>query len=167
MRPLRSSAASPCAALPSCRRPHRVARPLCAPSRGTCGLWLDNQASIGGACVSAAAHLPSPSYPAASGPQTTIYVAETWNTLSNIMIFLPCVFYGFPMCSMFNLPRRFQVSFALLALVGVGSWAFHMTLLHTAQVGCYQGYHRLVCERKAFSGVCVCVCVCVCESQRA
>jgi dihydroceramidase len=62
-------------------------------------------------------------------------VAETWNTLSNVMLFLPCVLYGFPMCNTFNLPLRFKISFALLALVGVGSWCFHMTLLHVAQVG--------------------------------
>lgn len=51
------------------------------------------------------------------------------------MLFLPCVLYGFPMCSTFNLPLRFKIAFALLALVGVGSWCFHMTLLHVAQVG--------------------------------
>jgi hypothetical protein len=35
-------------------------------------------------------------------------VAETLNTLSNVMIFLPCVLYGFPMCNAFNLSLRFK-----------------------------------------------------------
>lgn len=61
------------------------------------------------------------------------YIAEFWNTISNVAIFLP-PFIGIFQIHKLNLERRFMVAFLAVAVVGFGSWAFHMTLLYPMQL---------------------------------
>uniref|UniRef100_A0A2C9KPP4 Alkaline ceramidase n=1 Tax=Biomphalaria glabrata TaxID=6526 RepID=A0A2C9KPP4_BIOGL len=61
------------------------------------------------------------------------YVAEFWNTVSNvIMIFAPfvMVFVGYTE----KHEKRFLYSFLALTVVGTGSWFFHMTLKYSMQL---------------------------------
>ena len=63
----------------------------------------------------------------------TFYVAEFFNTLSSV----PLIILG--LAGMFHalgqgLERRFVVCYASIATVGVGSCAFHGTLLYVGQV---------------------------------
>eukprot|EP00043_Microstomoeca_roanoka_P019100 m.210858 g.210858 ORF g.210858 m.210858 type:complete len:264 (+) comp16940_c4_seq3:1588-2379(+) len=56
------------------------------------------------------------------------YIAEFWNTVSNLALILPC-FVGLYNCYTASLEWRFVFSFLGLLIVGIGSWLFHMTLL--------------------------------------
>lgn len=57
----------------------------------------------------------------------TPYIAEFINTLSNIP-FIALGLYGFYRCRQIGLPLRYQVLQLSLALIGVGSFGFHMTV---------------------------------------
>lgn len=61
------------------------------------------------------------------------YVAEFWNTISNLAMIMPS-FAGFYYAYKHNIERRFMLCFMSLALVGFGSWNFHMTLLYEMQL---------------------------------
>jgi len=61
------------------------------------------------------------------------YIAEFWNTISNIAIFLP-PFIGIFQIYKLNLERKYMLAFFAVAVVGFGSWAFHMTLLYPMQL---------------------------------
>lgn len=61
------------------------------------------------------------------------YIAEFWNTISNIAIFLPPFIGIFQICKL-NLERKYVFAFLAVAVVGFGSWAFHMTLLYPMQL---------------------------------
>lgn len=63
----------------------------------------------------------------------TQYIAEFWNTLSNLAMIVPS-FAGLYYAFRNNLERRFMLCFISLALVGCGSWNFHMTLLYEMQL---------------------------------
>nr|UVW99777.1 alkaline ceramidase [Nephotettix cincticeps] len=65
--------------------------------------------------------------------EVNFYVAEWWNTISNLMIILPPV-WG--IIEVFNqgFEKRFILSNLLVSIVGVGSWCFHMTLLYEMQL---------------------------------
>ncbi|KAI0275200.1 alkaline phytoceramidase [Gloeopeniophorella convolvens] len=65
--------------------------------------------------------------------QFSRYVAEVSNTFSNIFFILVSV-YGARVSSQNSLPSRYLIGFAGCALVGVGSFAFHATLLYEAQL---------------------------------
>ncbi|XP_077449016.1 alkaline ceramidase 3 isoform X2 [Stigmatopora argus] len=61
------------------------------------------------------------------------YIAEFWNTVSNLIMILP------PICGAIQTFRNglefcYTCSFLGLAAVGVGSWCFHMTLLYEMQL---------------------------------
>uniref|UniRef100_A0A3Q2Y1C8 Alkaline ceramidase n=1 Tax=Hippocampus comes TaxID=109280 RepID=A0A3Q2Y1C8_HIPCM len=61
------------------------------------------------------------------------YIAEFWNTVSNLIMILP------PICGAIQTFRDglefcYILSFLGLAAVGVGSWCFHMTLLYEMQL---------------------------------
>lgn len=61
------------------------------------------------------------------------YIAEFWNTVSNLIMILP------PLCGAFQtykdgLEFRYVSSFLGLTAVGVGSWFFHMTLQYEMQL---------------------------------
>lgn len=63
----------------------------------------------------------------------TPYIAEFWNTLSNLAMIVPA-FSGLYFAYKTQLERRFMLCFISLALVGFGSWNFHMTLLYEMQL---------------------------------
>uniref|UniRef100_A0A665WFB7 Alkaline ceramidase n=1 Tax=Echeneis naucrates TaxID=173247 RepID=A0A665WFB7_ECHNA len=63
----------------------------------------------------------------------SFYIAEFWNTVSNLIMILP------PLCGAIQTFRdglefRYICSFLGLAAVGIGSWCFHMTLLYEMQL---------------------------------
>ena len=61
------------------------------------------------------------------------FVAEFWNTVSNVaMVVLALV--GLRACALLGLARHHRASFAGLLAIGVGSAAFHGTLLYGAQL---------------------------------
>jgi dihydroceramidase len=61
------------------------------------------------------------------------YIAEFWNTLSSLPIVLWGVF-GLHKHSTLRLEFRFVLSLALFVVVGLGSMAFHCTLLRVSQL---------------------------------
>ncbi|RWS24081.1 hypothetical protein B4U80_01135 [Leptotrombidium deliense] len=61
------------------------------------------------------------------------FVAEFWNTLSNIAIIAPAIL-GAIRCWQCNIEKRIILAFVLLSFVGLGSWCFHMTLLYEMQL---------------------------------
>jgi len=65
--------------------------------------------------------------------EVSFYVAEWWNTISNLMIILPPL-WG--IVEVFNqgFEKRFIFCNLLVMIVGVGSWCFHMTLLYEMQL---------------------------------
>uniref|UniRef100_A0A3B3IPC8 Alkaline ceramidase n=1 Tax=Oryzias latipes TaxID=8090 RepID=A0A3B3IPC8_ORYLA len=65
--------------------------------------------------------------------EVTVYVAEFWNTVSNLIMILPPLF-GALQTFRNGLEFRYICSFLGLAAVGVGSWCFHMTLLYEMQL---------------------------------
>ncbi|XP_072035000.1 alkaline ceramidase 3-like [Amphiura filiformis] len=61
------------------------------------------------------------------------YIAEFWNTLSNLAIIIPaCV--GLRQALKDDTEKRFVCGYLMLLVVGCGSWLFHMTLLYTMQM---------------------------------
>ncbi|KAF8492743.1 ceramidase [Russula emetica] len=65
--------------------------------------------------------------------QFSHYVAEMSNTFSNL--FFVCIsIYGARLSSRESLPARYLVGFAGCALIGLGSFVFHATLLYEAQL---------------------------------
>uniref|UniRef100_A0A1B6JD68 Alkaline ceramidase n=1 Tax=Homalodisca liturata TaxID=320908 RepID=A0A1B6JD68_9HEMI len=65
--------------------------------------------------------------------QVSFYVAEWWNTISNLMIILPPLWGIFEVYNQ-GFDKRFIFCNFLVAIVGVGSWFFHMTLLYEMQL---------------------------------
>lgn len=63
----------------------------------------------------------------------TQYVAEFWNTITNVIFIIPAALalYRAVQCS---LEDRYIVGHAGVLIIGVGSWAFHCTLLHASQL---------------------------------
>ena len=64
----------------------------------------------------------------------SVYIAEFWNTLSNIG-FILFGLYGLRMCWLEKLERRFVVVYASIVVVGAGSAAYHCTLTKIGQQG--------------------------------
>lgn len=65
--------------------------------------------------------------------QITIYIAEFWNTITNLSMIVPAL-YGLSNVLRQGLERRYLLCFVLLFITGVGSWMFHMTLLYEMQL---------------------------------
>uniref|UniRef100_A0A3Q2TT17 Alkaline ceramidase n=1 Tax=Fundulus heteroclitus TaxID=8078 RepID=A0A3Q2TT17_FUNHE len=63
----------------------------------------------------------------------SFYIAEFWNTVSNLIMILPPL-YGAVHTYRNGLEFRYICSFLGLSAVGVGSWCFHMTLLYEMQL---------------------------------
>ncbi|XP_075957386.1 alkaline ceramidase 3 isoform X2 [Anarhichas minor] len=63
----------------------------------------------------------------------SFYIAEFWNTVSNLIMILPPI-YGAIQTFRDGLEFRYICSFLGLAAVGVGSWCFHMTLKYEMQL---------------------------------
>ena len=90
-------------------------------------------------------HLIDPNPPGVWGPPTatidwceenyatTVYVAEWWNTISNLgIVFSGC--WGVRWCLWQRHERRFVVLAVLITLIGLGSAAYHGTLLFHMQM---------------------------------
>ena len=65
--------------------------------------------------------------------EVSYYVAEFWNTITNLGMIIPPV-YGLINCRKLVIEPRYTYSFILLLLVGIGSWMFHMTLRFEMQL---------------------------------
>ncbi|CAM4341586.1 unnamed protein product [Lepidochelys olivacea] len=61
------------------------------------------------------------------------YVAEFWNTVSNLIFILPPI-YGAIQTYKDGLEKRYLAAFFCLTAVGLGSWCFHMTLKYEMQL---------------------------------
>uniref|UniRef100_A0A8C1YTA0 Alkaline ceramidase n=1 Tax=Cyprinus carpio TaxID=7962 RepID=A0A8C1YTA0_CYPCA len=61
------------------------------------------------------------------------YIAEFWNTVSNLIMILPPIYGAIQTCKD-GLEVRYVWSFLGLAAVGIGSWSFHMTLQYEMQL---------------------------------
>ena len=59
--------------------------------------------------------------------QVSWYIAEFWNTLTNLSMIIPPI-WGIHKCLQRGLETRYLVGFLALLLVGIGSTMFHMTL---------------------------------------
>ncbi|XP_050428649.1 alkaline ceramidase 3 [Adelges cooleyi] len=65
--------------------------------------------------------------------EVNYYIAELWNTLSNLMMIIP------PLWGIYDMRKqkfalRFLFCYLFIVVVGFGSWAFHMTLLYEMQL---------------------------------
>ncbi|XP_077862924.1 alkaline ceramidase 3-like [Saccoglossus kowalevskii] len=63
----------------------------------------------------------------------TSYIAEFWNTVSNLAFIIP-PFLGMIQAIQDKLEIRFIIAYFSLLAVGIGSWFFHMTLLYEMQL---------------------------------
>nr|XP_023394664.1 alkaline ceramidase 3 isoform X3 [Loxodonta africana] len=63
----------------------------------------------------------------------TWYIAEFWNTVSNLIMIIPPLF-GAIQSVRDGLEKRYIASYLALTVVGMGSWCFHMTLKYEMQV---------------------------------
>lgn len=61
------------------------------------------------------------------------YVAEFWNTITNIPMVI-FMLYGGVMCVRFGLEKRFYYAYFALGMVGFGSWCFHGSLRYDMQL---------------------------------
>lgn len=68
-----------------------------------------------------------------SNYQVSYYIAEFWNTLSNIFIIVFSVI-GLGYARRDNLELRFILCYVILLIVGIGSALFHGTLLYQTQL---------------------------------
>lgn len=65
--------------------------------------------------------------------EVTYYIAEFWNTLSNLLMILP-PFWSIFMAYREGFERRYMLCYLFLGFVGIGSWCFHMTLIYEMQL---------------------------------
>ncbi|XP_063162026.1 alkaline ceramidase 3 isoform X2 [Candoia aspera] len=61
------------------------------------------------------------------------YVAEFWNTVSNLIFILPPI-YGAIQSYKDGLEKRYIIAYLCVTAVGLGSWCFHMTLKYEMQL---------------------------------
>jgi len=61
------------------------------------------------------------------------FIAEFWNTISNLGMIIPPIFGIYEIVKL-GLERKFILTHIFLIVVGIGSWAFHMTLLWPMQL---------------------------------
>ncbi|XP_064455690.1 alkaline ceramidase 3-like [Ornithodoros turicata] len=65
--------------------------------------------------------------------EVTRYIAEFWNTVSNLAMIVPPA-YGAIKAWKKDIETRLFLCYAFLLVVGVGSWCFHMTLWFEMQL---------------------------------
>lgn len=65
--------------------------------------------------------------------EVTVYVAEFWNTISNVVMIIPPLL-GCLRSLKEEMEHRVTLSYFALFCVGIGSWCFHMTLLYEMQL---------------------------------
>ena len=61
------------------------------------------------------------------------YIAEFWNTLTNLAMIIPAL-KGIYEVRRQNFEPWFAKLYFLLLVTGIGSWMFHMTLRYTSQL---------------------------------
>ncbi|CAG8487924.1 8304_t:CDS:2 [Acaulospora morrowiae] len=61
------------------------------------------------------------------------YIAEFVNTTTNL-IFIGLASFGIYITAKYGFETRFTIAYAAIALIGIGSWMFHMTLLYEFQL---------------------------------
>ncbi|XP_044306065.1 alkaline ceramidase 3 isoform X1 [Varanus komodoensis] len=61
------------------------------------------------------------------------YIAEFWNTVSNLIFILPPI-YGAIQSYRDGLEKRYMIAYLCVTAVGLGSWCFHMTLKYEMQL---------------------------------
>ncbi|XP_064297573.1 alkaline ceramidase 3 [Phalacrocorax carbo] len=61
------------------------------------------------------------------------YIAEFWNTVSNLIFILPPIYGAIQTCKD-GLEKRYLAAYLCLTAVGLGSWCFHMTLKYEMQL---------------------------------
>lgn len=69
-----------------------------------------------------------------SNYELSYYIAEFWNTLSNLAFILPQIVQYIALSKHKNVELAFRSAFLSLALVGLGSVCFHMTLARSMQM---------------------------------
>uniref|UniRef100_A0A6G1SF27 Alkaline ceramidase n=1 Tax=Aceria tosichella TaxID=561515 RepID=A0A6G1SF27_9ACAR len=69
-----------------------------------------------------------------SNYELSYYVAEFWNTISNLAFILPQLSQFVTLSKHKNVEPAFNKAFLSLALVGIGSFCFHMTLARPMQM---------------------------------
>ena len=65
--------------------------------------------------------------------EVTFYIAEFWNTLTNLGMIIPSI-YGMIICKRQGIEPAYTYSFLTLFFIGIGSWMFHMTLRYEMQL---------------------------------
>ncbi|XP_014669330.1 PREDICTED: alkaline ceramidase 3-like [Priapulus caudatus] len=68
-----------------------------------------------------------------SNYEVTYYVAEFWNTISNVVMIIPPVLAAYRSWKV-DTEMRVTLSYLALLCVGIGSWCFHMTLRYEMQL---------------------------------
>jgi len=63
----------------------------------------------------------------------TTYIAEFWNTISNVIMIIPPLIFAYQ-AKKEGLERRYFWLQLTVLLVGIGSWLFHMTLRYGMQI---------------------------------
>ncbi|KAI3653235.1 hypothetical protein MP228_002660 [Amoeboaphelidium protococcarum] len=63
----------------------------------------------------------------------SFYIAEFWNTLSNMAI-VDLALLGLYLTYIYRFQIRYYWAYVSLVIVGIGSWAFHMTLIYEMQL---------------------------------
>uniref|UniRef100_F6WLB3 Alkaline ceramidase n=1 Tax=Ornithorhynchus anatinus TaxID=9258 RepID=F6WLB3_ORNAN len=63
----------------------------------------------------------------------SFYIAEFWNTVSNLIMILPPL-YGAVQTFNDGLEKRYLAAYLGVTVVGLGSWCFHMTLQYEMQL---------------------------------
>lgn len=66
--------------------------------------------------------------------EVTIYVAEFWNTLSNLVYIVPSIFAAIRYSKYKPVDWKFVSLFIMLIFMGMGSWMFHMTMKYYMQL---------------------------------
>lgn len=66
--------------------------------------------------------------------EVSYFIAEWWNTLSNLSFILPELAQYFALSRHKNVEMVFKSAFLSLSLVGIGSFCFHMTLARPMQM---------------------------------
>lgn len=69
-----------------------------------------------------------------SNYEFSYYVAEFWNTLSNFAFVVPQIAQYIALSRYKSIEHSFRLAFLSLALVGLGSFCFHLTLAKTMQM---------------------------------
>ncbi|XP_023335409.1 alkaline ceramidase 3 [Eurytemora carolleeae] len=68
-----------------------------------------------------------------SNYEITPWIAEFWNTISNLAMIIPSLYGCFVVLTQ-GLETRYLISYLFFLTVGIGSWMFHMTLQYSMQL---------------------------------